>query len=101
MHCAAETLERALRKSEASCVELDAATLCAAPLEILQRVLANAILHLGPGPALRLERLERASARVAAALTARRSMRLTLADVSIEAIGGRVRLRPAPPRRSN
>jgi tRNA(Ile)-lysidine synthase len=100
-HCAAETLERALRKDEASCVELDAATLCAAPPEILQRTLANAILRLAPVPALRLERLERASARVAAALTARKSMRITLADVSIEAIGGRVRLRPAPPRRSN
>ncbi len=99
-HCAAETLESALRKNEASCVELDAATLCAAPLEIAQRVLASAILRLAPAATLRLERLERASARVAAALTAGRSIRTTLADVSIEADKGRVQLRPAPPRRT-
>jgi tRNA(Ile)-lysidine synthase len=99
-HCAAETLDRALRRNEASCVELDAATLCEAPLEILQRALASAILRLAPNAALRLERLERASARVAASLSARKSVRTTLADVLIEASGGRVRLRRAPPRRS-
>ncbi|MGJ0426947.1 tRNA lysidine(34) synthetase TilS [Methylocystis sp.] len=100
-HCAAEMLARALRRDEASCVELDAATLCEAPLEILQRVLASAILHIAPTAVIRLERLERASARVAAALTARASVRMTLADVSIEAKDGRIRLRPAPPRRSS
>ena len=100
-HCAAETLSRALRRNEASCVELDAATLCEAPIEILLRVLAIAIKRLAPDAVLRLERLERASARVAAALTAHRSIRTTLADVSIEANDERIRLRPAPPRRSS
>jgi len=99
--CAAETMERALRRHEPSCIEFDAATLSEAPLEILQRVLANAILRIAPASALRLERLERASARLAAALTARGPVRVTLADVSIEANGERVRLRPAPPRRSS
>ncbi len=100
-HCAAEMLARALRRDEASWIELDAATLCEAPLEILQRVLASAILHIAPAAVLRLERLERASARVAAALAARGSVRMTLADVSIDLNGGRIRLRPAPPRRSS
>lgn len=100
-HCAAETLNRALRRDEASCIELDAATLCEAPLEILQRVLASAILRLAPAATLRLERLERASVRVAAALTARRSTRMTLADLLIEANSARVRVRKAPPRRSS
>ena len=71
-HCAADMLSRALRRDEASCVELDAATLCEAPLEILQRVLASAILRIAPAAVLRLERLERASARVAAALSCAR-----------------------------
>jgi tRNA(Ile)-lysidine synthase len=100
-HCAAETLQRAWRKDEASCVELDAATLREAPPEILQRALASAIQRLAPAAALRLERLERASARIGDALTARKSVKTTLADVSIEASDGRVRLRPAPPRRSS
>ncbi|KAF0210589.1 MAG: tilS [Methylocystaceae bacterium] len=100
-HCAAQMLTRALQRNEASCIELDAATLCEAPLEILQRVLASAILRVAPAAVLRLERLERASSRVAAALTAHGSVRLTLADVSIEANGERIRLRPAPPRRSS
>lgn len=100
-HYAAETLQRALRKDDASCVELDAATLCEAPPEILQRALASAILRLAPTAALRLERLERASARIGAALNARSPAKTTLADVSIEARDGRVRLRPAPPRRSS
>ncbi|MDP3552962.1 tRNA lysidine(34) synthetase TilS [Methylocystis sp.] len=100
-HCAAEMLTRALQQNEASCIELDAATLCEAPLEILQRVLASAILRIAPAAVLRLERLERASARVAAALAAHGSTRMTLADVSIEANGGRIWLRPAPPRRSS
>jgi len=99
-HCAAGVLERALRRSESGCIELDAATLAEAPLEILQRALASAILRLGAAPTLRLERLERASARIAAALAARRALRMTLADVSIDADGERVRLRPAPPRRA-
>jgi tRNA(Ile)-lysidine synthase len=99
--CAVETMERALRRSEPSCIEFDAATLSEAPDEILQRVLANAILRIAPASALRLERLERASARIGAALTARGPVRVTLADVSIEANGERVRLRPAPPRRSS
>ncbi|MGD9541831.1 tRNA lysidine(34) synthetase TilS [Methylocystis sp.] len=100
-HCAAETLQRAWRKDEASCVELDAATLCEAPPEILQRALASAILRLAPAAVLRLERLERATARIGDALAARKSVKTTLADVSIEASDGRVRLRPAPPRRSS
>lgn len=99
-HCAAETLERALRRSESDCIELDASALSEAPLEILQRALASAILRLGTGPALRLERLERASARIAAALAAGRTVRMTLADVSIDANRERVRLCPAPPRRA-
>jgi tRNA(Ile)-lysidine synthase len=100
-HCAAETLQRAWRKDEAACVELDAATLREAPPEILQRALASAIQRLAPAAALRLERLERASARIGDALTAHKSVKTTLADVSIEASDGRVRLRPAPPRRSS
>ena len=99
-HCAAETVERALRKSDASCVELDAAALRGAPLEILQRALASAMARLAPIPALRLERLERASARIAAALTDREPIRITLADISIDATDTCVRLRPAPPRRT-
>ncbi|MFO1101984.1 MAG: tRNA lysidine(34) synthetase TilS [Methylocystis sp.] len=99
--CAAETLQRAWRKDDAACVELDAATLCAAPPEILQRALASAILRLAPAATLRLERLERASARIGDALTARKSVKTTLADISIEASDGRVRLRRAPPRRSS
>ncbi len=101
IHCAAETLQRAVRRDDASCVELDAATLCEAPPEILQRALASAILRLAPSAALRLERLERASARIGAALNARSPAKTTLADVSIEARDGCVRLRPAPPRRSS
>lgn len=100
-HCADETLARALRKDEASCVELDAAALRETPLEIVQRVLANAIQRLAPDAILRLERLERASARIDAALNTGGSAKITLADVSIEAASGRIRLRPAPPRRSS
>lgn len=100
-HCAEETLARALRRGDASCVELDAAVLREAPLEILQRVLASAMTRLAPVPALRLERLERAGARIAAALTARKPIKTTLADISIEATDACVRLRPAPPRRTS
>lgn len=96
--CATESLARALRHSEEACVELEAAALRAAPLEILQRLLADAMSRLSPAPALRLERLERAAARLAAALAKREPLRITLADILIEACDERVRLRPAPPR---
>jgi tRNA(Ile)-lysidine synthase len=100
-HCAVEALNGALRRDDETCVDLDPAILREAPIEILLRVLAIAIKRLAPDAVLRLERLERASARVAAALTAHRSIRTTLADISIEANDERIRLRHAPPRRSS
>ncbi|MEF3368072.1 tRNA lysidine(34) synthetase TilS [Methylocystis sp. 9N] len=99
-HCAHETFERALISSDTRCVELDGGALIESPLDILQRALVEAMSRLSPEPALRLDRLERACARLAAALVARAPLRITLADILIEAREGRLRLRPAPPRRS-
>lgn len=100
-HCAQEIFARALLKSGAQCVELDGAALMESPPEILQRALAEAISRLSPEAALRLDRLERACERIAAALVARAPLRITLADILIEARDGRLQLRPAPPRRAH
>ncbi len=99
--CAHELFARALMDAKSG-VSLDAATLRAAPQEIIQRTLALAIAKARPSPdttsILRLERLERASHRLAAALAAQAPLRLTLGDILIDAQDGRVSLKPAPPR---
>jgi tRNA(Ile)-lysidine synthase len=77
----------------------DAAALREAPLELLQRLLAGEISRLLPAAPLRLDRLERAAARVEAALRDGGALRLTLAGLVIDACPERLALRLAPPRR--
>lgn len=95
---ARETFERARIDGNAP-LSLDASILRSAPQEILQRMLALALHELSPHAALRLERLERAAARIAQALETRDALRLTLADVLIETSAGDVKLVVAPPRK--
>jgi tRNA(Ile)-lysidine synthase len=90
----------ALREAGPERAEFDAAALRAAPLELLQRLLAAEIARLAPDAALRLDRLERAAGRLEAALASGVDLRLTLAGLAIEAGPTRLVLRPAPPRRA-
>jgi len=78
---------------------LDAAALAELPVEIMQRLLAREIARLAPAAPIRLERLERAAQRLAEALARGAALRMTIADLVLEARGAFVTLRPAPPRR--
>ncbi len=77
----------------------DGAALREAPPELLQRLLATEIGRLAPVATVRLDRLERASARLSTSLKNGETLRLTLADLSIEAGPRGLMLRRAPPRR--
>lgn len=76
----------------------DATALREAPPELLQRLLALEIGRLAPAAPLRLDRLERASERLATALESGGALRLTLAGLMIEAGPRGLILRHAPPR---
>ena len=75
----------------------DAAALRALPEEVLLRLLEGQIFRLG-SKAPRLDRLERATEAVAAALEGRARLKLTLAEVLIEVTDASVTLSRAPPR---
>lgn len=90
----------AARRESNDGVTLDAESLRRAPQEILQRVIALGINSLAPQSPLRLERLERAAARVGEALSAGSTLRLTLAETMLDLRRNELRLRTAPPRRS-
>lgn len=94
------TFERALIDSQAE-LSFDAQVLRAAPRETLQRTLALALERILPGTTPpRLERLERAAARLAQALETKSAVRLTLAEVLIETNAQQLTLRIAPPRKT-
>ncbi len=99
--CAANLRARALLDAGAEAARFDAAALREAPLELLQRLLAGEIARLAPGPQLRLDRLERAALRLSGALNGGRKLRITLADLLLDAETGAVTLRPAPPRKGS
>ncbi|HYA80449.1 MAG TPA: tRNA lysidine(34) synthetase TilS [Methylocystis sp.] len=93
----AQAQERSLVVSEPSRARFDAEALRALPQEILLRLLEGQIFRLG-SKAPRLDRLERATEAVAAALEGRARLKLTLAEVLIEVTDASVTLRRAPPR---
>jgi tRNA(Ile)-lysidine synthase len=97
--CAAAARASAIRESAAEGAIFDAATLRDFPREILQRLIAGEILRIAPGTQLRLDRLERAAARLSEALHSGAKLRTTLASLLLESNGDIVALRPAPPRR--
>ncbi|MCX7898798.1 MAG: tRNA lysidine(34) synthetase TilS [Methylocystis sp.] len=101
--CARDLYQRARIASDMG-VALNAAAFADAPLELLQRALAQSIAELrpdgAPASSLRLERIERAARRVAAALAARKPTRLTLADILIDCKKDRIQLCPAPQRKN-
>ncbi len=98
--CAASLRARALLHAGTEAARFDAAALREAPLELLQRLLATEIARLAPESRLRLDRLERAALRLSAALRSGDSLRITLADLLLDAESDAVVLRPAPPRRN-
>ncbi|PPD41619.1 MAG: tRNA lysidine(34) synthetase TilS [Methylocystis sp.] len=98
-HCVESARTRALLRGGAGETRFDSAALRDLPLELVQRLLAAEIDRLIPGAALRLDRLERASERLAKALRDGATLRITLANLLLEATPATVRLSPAPPRR--
>jgi tRNA(Ile)-lysidine synthase len=94
---AALPAERAPRK-----VKIAGAALVALTDEIFIRVLEAEILDLSPGRArLRLDRLERAAAEIAAAMRDKRAFATTLGDARIGVMSdGNLEVTLAPPRRS-
>lgn len=97
--CAAEARARARLDSEADVARFDPDALRGAPLEILLRILATEIEGLAPDARLRLDRLEQVALRLSQALKTGAPLRLTIAELVLEARPGAVTLRPAPPRR--
>ncbi|WP_244430700.1 tRNA lysidine(34) synthetase TilS [Methylocystis sp. ATCC 49242] len=97
--CAENARERAIVDVDSETARFDAAALRELPPEIVQRLLAGEIARLAPLAPLRLERLERAARRLVAALADGAKLRLTIADLLLDAQGAHVTLRPAPPRR--
>ncbi len=89
--------EQALLACDAAQTQFSSPTLRGTPREILQRLLAAAILSRG-APAPRLERLERATEMIARSLGAGVGARMTLAGVLIQVDDRAVTLTPAPPR---
>lgn len=97
-HYASDALAHALI-DESNGLTFDANVLRAAPQEILQRILAMGIARVAQGTTPRLERLERASARLKEALALELPLRLTLADTLIETRSDRLMIHVAPPRK--
>ena len=97
--CADGAAERALLARETHCARFDAQALRELPLEILLRLFAREISRLAPQSPPRLERLERVAQRLSEALARSEKVRITIADLLLEARGAYVTLKPAPPRR--
>jgi tRNA(Ile)-lysidine synthase len=97
--CAGRARDGALLADESDHSIFDALALRALPVEILQRILSAEIARLAPHASPRLDRLERASTRLAEALQTGVKIRMTLANLLLEASPCAVTLRPAPPRR--
>lgn len=99
--CARAARAGALVESDAAHARFDPAALRQLPLELLLRLLAGEIARLAPLVQLRLDRLERASLSLSAALQSGAPLRLTLAGLLLESRPDRVALSPAPPRRGD
>lgn len=99
-HYAAQAQTQALIERQEGFTRFDANALRDLPVEILQRLLAAEIARLAPRPSLRLDRLERSAERLAEALARGEMLRLTLANLLIDADRRCVTLAPAPPRRN-
>jgi tRNA(Ile)-lysidine synthase len=97
--CADAARGKALAERATNFSRFDPTALRDLPLEILQRVISAEIERLAPDARLRLDRLERATHRLAEALQERAALRLTLANLLLESSSCAVTLRPAPPRR--
>jgi tRNA(Ile)-lysidine synthase len=97
---ASDLRARALLETAPESARFDAGALRAAPLELLQRVIAAEIARLAPQAHIRLDRLERAAAALAAALCAGKTLRLTLGGLILESAPQFLTLRPAPRRRT-
>ena len=76
--CARDLRARAVREAGPQLASFDADPLREAPIELFQRVVAAEIARLAPDAQIRLDRLERAVARLAEALQSRKALRLTL-----------------------
>ena len=73
-----------VREAGPQLASFDADALREAPLELFQRVVAAEIARLAPDAQIRLDRLERAVARLAEALQSRKALRLTLCGLILE-----------------
>lgn len=98
--CASALHARAVLEAGPQLASLDANRLREAPVELLQRVVAMEIARLAPETQIRLERLERAVLRLAAALRSGEPLRLTLCGLILESTQDVMKLRPAPRRRT-
>ena len=99
-HCVDIAVRRAIAERTENLSRFDAQALRELPLEILLRLLTREISRLAPAARPRFDRLERAAQRLAAALAARATLRITIAELAVEAREAFVTLRPAPPRRN-
>ncbi|ARN81772.1 tRNA lysidine(34) synthetase TilS [Methylocystis bryophila] len=95
-HCAAEVEAGARIEGDAAPARFKAEALRGAPDELLMRLIERQVAHFGLAP--RLDRLERASQRVAGALARREAARMTLAGALIDVDEDFLSFRPAPPR---
>ncbi len=98
--CARDLRARAVREAGPQLASFDADPLREAPIELFQRVVAAEIARLAPDAQIRLDRLERAVARLAEALQSRKALRLTLCGLILELTGNVMKLEPAPRRRT-
>lgn len=98
--CASALHDRAVLQAGPQLASFRADRLREAPVELLQRVIAAEIARLAPDAQIRLERLERAVLRLAAALQSKEPMRLTLCGLILESTQEVMTLRPAPRRRT-
>ncbi len=97
--CATTLRARALLEAGPQATRFDSAALRGAPAELLQRLLAAEIERLAPGAQLRFDRLERAALRLSDTLSCAGKLRITLANLLLDAAPEVVTLQPAPPRR--
>lgn len=98
-HYAARVRKRALVEADKKHSRFQTEALRDLPLEILQRLLAREIARLAPAQTIRFERLERAARRLSDTLRHGGRLRITIAELLLDAREADVTLRPAPPRR--
>jgi tRNA(Ile)-lysidine synthase len=98
--CTAHFLSAAQQKSDVGAFHCDAHLLQTLPRELLQRIIAAQIAALEPRTTLRLERLERATERLAEALASKANLRLTLGGAVLTLKKNTMTIEREAPRRS-